>query len=94
MWTGLSIATARIFGILHEALNCLLIETLSQYCYGELESRQKTFKKFTREHYKLTVAIEQFFNEYIKQLLDVDQKYDTLKANFRVKSSSSFGVKI
>jgi len=153
------------------ALNCLLIDMLSQYHYGKLKSHRETFKMFTREAfpefrqklptpirinkdflydaadvlyigyrcgilheahialyggiagtngkileihtsghvtyddgtdcpsliiepYKLTTAIEQFFSEYIKQLLDNTQKYALVKDNFRKKFTSSFGIKI
>lgn len=153
------------------ALNCLLLDTLSQYYYGKLKSHRETFKKFARENfpefkqtlpnpirinkdrlhdgadvlyagyrcgilheahialyggiagangkvleihksghvkydngadcpsmiiepYKLTISTEQFFNDYIKQLLDNTQKYIVLKDNFRKKFVASFGVKI
>lgn len=153
------------------ALNCLLIDMLSQYYYGKLKSHRETFKEFTRENfpefkqnlpspihvgkdvlhdaadvlytgyrcgilheahialyggiagangkileiynsghvtyddgtdcpsliiepYKLTLAIEQFFSEYIRHLLDNTQKYALLKDKFRKKFISSFGVKI
>ena len=46
------------------------------------------------EPYKLTISTEQFFNDYIKQLLDKTQKYIVLKDNFRKKFVASFGVKI